>query len=73
MDALAKAVCALHQALVRHPGKGVDLTAFPGKLAPGIARIGAAEDLAVDAAGQQKIRVCRVGGEVPDRPVGGHR
>ena len=45
----------LHQALVRHPGEGVDLAEVPGQLAPGIARIGAAEDLAVDAAGQQKI------------------
>ena len=41
-------------ALVRHPGEGVDLVKFPGDFAPGIARIGAAEDLAVDAASQQK-------------------
>ena len=31
------------QALVRHPDEGVHLAKFPGKLAPGIARIGAAE------------------------------
>ena len=60
-------------ALVRHPGEGVDFAEFPGKLAPGIARIGAAEDLAVDAAGQQEIGVGSVGGQVPDRAVGGHR
>jgi hypothetical protein len=45
------------QALVRHPDEGVYLVKFPGKLAPGIARIGAAEDLTVDATGQQKIGV----------------
>jgi hypothetical protein len=61
------------QALVRHPGQGMDLAEFPVKLAPGIASIGAAEDLAVDAAGQQNIGVCGMGGKVPDRPVGGHR
>lgn len=60
------------QALVRHPGEGVNLAEFPGKLAPGIARISAAEDLAVDTTGQQKIGVSGVGGQVPDRPVGGH-
>ena len=31
------------QTLVRHPDEGVHLAKFPGKLAPGIARIGAAE------------------------------
>src|SRR5262245_35629426 len=57
--------------LVWYPGEGVHLTKFPGKLTPGIARIGAAEDLAVDAAGQQKIGVGSVAGKVPDRAVGG--
>jgi hypothetical protein len=47
----------LHQALVRHPGEGVDLAEFSGKLAPSIARIGAAEDLAIDAA-MWKMSVC---------------
>ena len=32
------------QALVRHPDEGEHLAKFPGKPAPGIARIGAAED-----------------------------
>jgi hypothetical protein len=59
------------QALVRHPDEGVHLAKFPGKLAPGIARIGAAEDLTVDATGQQKIGVGSVRGQVPDRAVGG--
>jgi hypothetical protein len=31
------------QALVRHPDEGMHLAKFPGKLAPGIARIGAAD------------------------------
>src|SRR5262249_33652706 len=61
------------QALVRYPGEGVDLAEFPGDFVPGIASIAAAEDLAVDAAGQQKIGVGSVRGQVPDRPVGGHR
>ena len=60
------------QALVRHPEEGVHLTKFPGKLAPGIARIDAAEDLTVDATGQQKIGVGSVRGQVPDRAVGGY-
>src|SRR3984893_12066774 len=59
------------QALVRHPDEGVHLAKFPGKLAPGIARIGAVEDLTVDATGQQKIGVGSVRGQVPDRAVGG--
>ena len=65
--------CRKHcgQALVRHPDEGVHLAKLPGKLAPGIARIGAAEDLTVDATGQQKIGVGSVGGQVPDRAVGG--
>jgi hypothetical protein len=50
------------QALVRHPDEGVHLAKLPGKLAPGIARIGAAEDLTVDATGQQKIGVGSVRG-----------
>jgi hypothetical protein len=58
------------QALVRHPDEGVHLAKFPGKLAPGIAAIGAAEDLTVDATGQQKIGVGSVRGQVPDRAVG---
>ena len=60
------------QALVRHPDEGVHLAKFPGKLAPGIARIDAAEDLTVDATGQQKIGVGSVRGQVPDRAVGGY-
>jgi len=65
--------CRKHcgQALVRHPDEGVHLAKLPGKLAPGIARIGAAEDLTVDATGQQKIGVGSVRGQVPDRAVGG--
>src|SRR6516165_9920462 len=59
------------QALVRHPDEGVHLAKFPGKLAPGIARIGAAKDLTVDATGQQKIGVGSVRSQVPDRAVGG--
>jgi hypothetical protein len=50
------------RALVRHPDEGVHLAKFPGKLAPGIACIGAAEDLTVDATGQQKIGVGSVRG-----------
>ena len=61
------------KALVRYPGEGVNLAEFPGKLAPGIVRISAEEDLAVDAAGQQKIVVRGVCGKIPDRPVGRHR
>ena len=60
------------QTLVRRPDEGVHLAKFPGKLAPGIARIGAAEDLAVDATGQQKIGVGSVRGQVPDRAVAGY-
>jgi hypothetical protein len=67
--ALSRERCG--QALIRHPDKGVHLAKFPGKLAPGIARIGAAEDLTVDAAGQQKIGVGSVRGQVPDRAVRG--
>src|SRR6516225_4764126 len=69
MTAVPPAFCG--QALVRHPDEGVHLAKFPGKLAPGIARIGAAEDLTVDATGQQKIGVGSVRGQVPDRAVGG--
>ena len=58
------------QALVRHADESVHLAKFPGKLSPGIARIGAAEDLTVDATGKQKIGVGSVRGQVPDRAVG---
>ena len=45
------------KALIWYPGEGVDLAKFPGEFSPGIASIGAAEDLTVDTAGEQKIRV----------------
>jgi hypothetical protein len=45
------------KALIWYPGEGVDLAKFPGEFAPGIASISAAEDLTVDATGQQKIGV----------------
>ena len=63
----------LDKALVRHPSQGVDLAELPVKLDPGVASIGAEEDLSVNAAGQQEIGVCGMGGKVPDRPVGFHR
>jgi hypothetical protein len=42
------------QALVRHPDEGVYLAKFPGKLAPGMPRIGAAEDLTLTLLASRK-------------------
>ena len=62
------------QHYVRHPGEGMDLAEVPeGNLLQELPASALAEDLAVNAAGQQKIRVGSVTGQVPDRPVGGHR
>jgi len=58
-------------ALVRYPGEGVICAVFPEKRAPGMASISAAEDLAVDATGQQNMGVGGVGGAGLDSPVGG--
>src|SRR6516165_2816030 len=56
--------------LIRCPGQSTGLSEFPAQLHPGIAGIMAGEHLAVVAAGENAVGLCRMGCESPDRRVG---
>src|SRR6266436_8654601 len=53
--------------LIRGPGQGAGFGEFPTQLHPGIAGVMAGKQLAVVAAGEDPVRLRRVGRESPDR------
>src|SRR5437764_3515089 len=56
--------------LSRCDGEAAGLAEFVGELAPGLAAVGGAEEVAADAGGEAELGDGRVEGEVPDSAVG---
>lgn len=73
---LALAILGLIRAdhgLIRYPCQSMDLAEVSVELAPRIATVGGAEYLAIYGAGQEKIGVGGMGGQVPNCPIRFHR